>query len=172
MNKANKTKKIYLIRHAKSSWKEVGIEDFDRPLNKRGKRDLPYMAKRLRHFGIKPDLILSSPALRAKATAQEIAKTLKYPDDEIVYENALYNSSYTNYRYILDSLDEKYNSIFIIAHNPEITEVGERLSGAILTNIPTCSIVCIKFDIKSFKDLEEESGKVLFFDYPKKHNID
>ena len=165
-------KKLYLIRHAKSSWKELGASDFERPLNKRGKRDLPYMAKRLKHFGIKPDLILSSPALRAKTTATVIAETLKYKEADIIFEDALYDSSYTSYRYLLDSLDEKYNSVFIVAHNPEITEVGERLSGAILTNIPTCAIVCIEFDVQSFKDIEEEGGKVLFFDYPKKHKID
>jgi phosphohistidine phosphatase len=165
-------KKLYLIRHAKSSWKEPGLSDFDRSLNKRGKKDLPFMAKRLKMFQIKPDLILSSPALRAKTTAQGIAEIIGYGEENIVYENALYDSSYTNYRYLLDSLDEKYNEVFIIAHNPEITEVGERLSGAILTNIPTCAIVCIEFDTSSFKDITEESGKILFFDYPKKHKID
>lgn len=164
-------KKLYLIRHAKSSWKEMGVDDFLRPLNKRGKRDLPYMAKRLKSFGIKPDLILSSPALRAKSTAEGIAQIVEYNKKEIVFEDSLYSSTYTNYRYLLDSLDEKYNEVFIIAHNPEITEVGERLSGAILTNIPTCAIVCIEFDVDSFKKIEEESGKVLFFDYPKKHDI-
>lgn len=171
MSKAN-LKKLYLIRHAKSSWKEMGIDDFERPLNKRGKRDVPFMAKRLKHFGVKPDLIIASPALRAKITALEIAKVLQYNEGDILFEAALYDSSYEKYRYLLDSLDEQYKSVFIIAHNPEITEVGERLSGAILTEIPTCAIVCIAFDTKSFKNIEEESGKVLFFDYPKKHKID
>lgn len=165
-------KKIYLIRHAKSSWKDIGLSDFDRPLNKRGKRDLPYMANRLKQFKIKPDLIISSPAARAKATTLTIADTLKYKASKIRFEESLYDSSYTTYRYLLDSLDDKYDEIFIVAHNPTLTEVGERLSGAILTNIPTCAIVCIEFDIKSFQDIEEESGKILFFDYPKKHNID
>jgi len=148
-------KKIYLIRHAKSSWSEEGMSDFERPLNKRGKKDLPFMADRLKEFGIKPDLILSSPAKRAQKSAE-----------------SLYDSSYTTYRYLLDSLDDKLNTVFIVAHNPTLTEVGERLSGAILTNIPTCSIVCIEFDVKSFKDIEEDSGKIIFFDYPKKHDID
>lgn len=164
-------KTIYLIRHAKSSWNEIGMSDFDRPLNKRGKKDLPYMANRLQEFGIKPDLILSSPAKRAVKTTKEIAQTVGYNEENIVYEESLYDSNYTNYRYLLDSLDDKIDSIFIIAHNPTLTDVGEKLSGAILTNIPTCSIVAIEFDVTSFKDIEEESGKILFFDYPKKHNI-
>lgn len=164
-------KKIYLIRHSKSSWSEPGMDDFDRPLNKRGKTTLPYMAGRLKAFKIKPDLILSSPAKRAKKTAQAIADGVGYDKSKISFQDSLYDSSYTSYRYLLDSLDDALNSIFIIGHNPTITEVGERLSGAILTNMPTCSIVCIEFDVESFKDIEENSGKVLFFDYPKKHNI-
>lgn len=165
-------KKLYLIRHAKASWKDIDVSDFNREINKRGKKDIPFMAQRLKSFGVLPDLILSSPAMRAKETALGIAKIIGYDEEKILFENSLYASCYTNYRYLLDSLDEKYNEVFIVAHNPEITEVGERLSGAILTNIPTCAIVCIEFDTNSFKNIGEESGKVLFFDYPKKHNID
>lgn len=165
-------KTIYLIRHAKSSLGEIGMSDFDRPLNKRGKKDLPFMANRLKDFGIKPDLILSSTAKRAKITTKVVAETIGYDEENVLYKEALYDSSYTNYRYLLDSLDDTINSIFIIAHNPTLTDVGEKLSGAILTNIPTCSIVAIEFDVESFKDITEESGKILFFDYPKKHDID
>jgi len=164
-------KTIYLIRHAKSSIDEVGVSDFERCLSKRGKKDLPFKANRLKEFGIKPDLILSSPAKRAKKTAKEIATVIGYEEKNISFEDSLYDSSYTNYRYLLDSLDDDLNSIFIVAHNPTLTDVGEKLSGAILTNIPTCSIVAIEFDVSSFKDIKEESGKILFFDYPKKHNI-
>jgi len=164
-------KKIYLIRHAKSSWSEEGMSDYERPLNKRGKKDLPFMAARLKEFGIKPDLILSSSAKRAQKSAKTIAEIIGYGMDNITYDESLYDSSYTSYRYLLDSLDDRLDSIFIVAHNPTLTEVGERLSGAILTNIPTCSIVCIEFDVKSFQNIEEGSGKIIFFDYPKKHDI-
>ena len=136
-------KKIYLIRHAKSSWSEEEISDFDRPLNKRGKRDLLFMANRLREFSITPELILSSTAKRAQKSAKVIAQNINYDVDKIKYDESLYDSSYSTYRYLLDSLDDKLNSVFIVAHNPTLTEVAERLSGAILTNIPTCSIVCI-----------------------------
>ncbi len=163
-------KKIYLIRHAKSSQK-VACGDFDRPLNKRGKGDLEFMANRLKHFGIMPDLIVSSPAKRAKTTAKGIADIIGYEKSKISYQDSLYESSYQTYRYILDSISDKLDSIFIIAHNPTITEVGEILSGAILTNMPTCSIVCIEFETTCFKEIRENSGKILFFDYPKKHDI-
>lgn len=164
-------KKIYFIRHAKSSWDDTCIDDFSRPLNKRGKKTLEFMAKRLKSFKIKPDLILSSPAKRARKTAEGIAQIIGFSQSSIVFHDALYDSSYQVYRYLLDSIDDAIESVFIVAHNPTITQTAELLSGAILTNMPTCSIVCIEFDVDHFADISEESGKVLFFDYPKKHKI-
>ncbi|MDX1808267.1 MAG: histidine phosphatase family protein [Sulfurospirillaceae bacterium] len=162
-------KKIYLIRHAKSSWKNANISDFDRPLNKRGKEDIKFMSKRLKFFRIMPDIIISSPAKRAKKTTEGIASIIGYDESKIVYQPALYESSFETYMDLITNIDDSYNSVFLVAHNPTLTEAGEMLSGAILTNIPTCSIVCIEFDINSFEDIKEGSGKILFFDYPKKH---
>jgi len=162
-------KKIYLIRHAKSSWKDVTIDDFERPLNGRGKRDVAFMGKRLKMFEVMPDLIYTSPAKRAEKTAKEIAKEIACDKKKIKLNDTLYEGSYEGYLDLIHTIDDHYSSIFIIAHNPTITEVGERLSGAILSNIPTCAIVCISFDVESFKEITEESGHILFFDYPKKH---
>jgi len=162
-------KKIYLIRHAKSSWKDATIDDFERPLNGRGKRDVAFMGKRLKMFEVMPDLIYTSPAKRAEKTAKEIAKEIACDKKKIKLNDTLYEGSYESYLDLIHTIDDHYSSIFIIAHNPTITEVGERLSGAILSNIPTCAIVCISFDVESFKEITEESGHILFFDYPKKH---
>jgi len=162
-------KKIYLIRHAKSSWKNEILDDFERPLNGRGKRDVVFMGKRLKMFDVMPDLIYTSPAKRALKTAKELAKELECDKKRIISADTLYEGSYESYLDLIHSADDKHASIFIIAHNPTITEVGERLSGAILSNIPTCAIVCISFDVQSFKEITEESGHILFFDYPKKH---
>ncbi len=159
-------KTLYFVRHAKSSWKNPRLEDFDRPLNGRGKRDAPFMAKRLKRFKVKPDLILSSPALRAKKTAQAIAKSL---DLKVTYEPRLYEASVETYLQILQELDDLLEKVIIVGHNPEITQTCEILSDTILGNIPTCGIVGIECDVQSFKELEEGSGRVLFFDYPKKH---
>ncbi len=162
-------KKIYLIRHAKSSWKDETLSDFERPLNGRGKRDVVFMGKRLKMFHVMPDLIYTSPAKRALKTAKEIAKEIDCEKKRIISSDALYEGSYESYLDLIHQTDNKHSSIFIIAHNPAITEVGERLSGAILSNIPTCAIVCISFDVSHFKEIKEESGHILFFDYPKKH---
>ncbi|ATB69757.1 putative phosphohistidine phosphatase [Sulfurospirillum diekertiae] len=162
-------KKIYLIRHAKSSWKDETIDDFERPLNSRGKRDVAFMGKRLKLFDVKPDIIYTSPAKRAEKTAKELVKEMDYDKKKIKSIDSLFESSYEQYMELIHATDDQYTEIFIIAHNPTITEVGERLSGAILSNIPTCAIVCISFDVESFKEITEESGHILFFDYPKKH---
>lgn len=162
-------KKIYLIRHAKSSWSDESLSDFERPLNGRGKEDVVFMGARLKKYHVKPSLIYSSPAKRAFKTAKELAKAIDYDKKDIECIENLYESSYENYLELIHSTKDKHSSLFIIAHNPTITEVGERLSGAILTNIPTCAIVCIAFEVESFKEITEESGHILFFDYPKKH---
>ncbi|WP_331773780.1 SixA phosphatase family protein [Sulfurospirillum sp. 1612] len=161
-------KKIYLIRHAKSNDKNNIENDFERGLSKRGKEDIKFMAKRLKFFEIMPDIIISSPAKRARKTAEGIASIVEYKN-EIVYEPSLYESTPKHYMDLITNLDDSIHSVFMIAHNPTITEIGEYLSGAILTNIPTCSIVCIAFDVNTFKKIQESSGSVLFFDYPKKH---
>lgn len=162
-------KKIYLIRHAKSSWKDETLDDFSRPLNGRGKRDVEFMGKRLALFHVEPDAIFSSTAKRAEKTAKALAKSIAFDRKKIVYTDALYESTFEHYLELLHGMDDAYESIFLIAHNPTITEVGERLSGAILSNIPTCAIVCISFDVEHFSEITEESGHILFFDYPKKH---
>jgi len=162
-------KKIYLIRHAKSSWKDETLDDFERTLNGRGKRDVAFMGKRLKMFNVMPDIIYTSPAKRAEKTAKELASEINCEKKKIKSIDSLYESSYEQYMELIHSIDDTNSSIFIIAHNPTITEVGERLSGAILSNIPTCAIVCISFEVESFKEITEESGHILFFDYPKKH---
>lgn len=162
-------KKIYLIRHAKSSWENEEMDDFSRPLNARGKRDVVFMGSRLKMFKVLPKIIYTSPAKRAHKTAKEIAKIIGFDKNKLTLVPELYESSYKQYLNLIHETKDKYNEIFIIAHNPTITEVGEKLSGAILSNIPTCAIVCIEFEVESFKDISEESGKILFFDYPKKH---
>lgn len=160
-------KTIYFIRHAKSNWKDQEIKDFDRPLNKRGKKDAPLMANRLKHFNTRPDLILASPALRAKKTAQIICETLKC---DVVYEPRLYESSVTTYLEILRTLPKDIKTLFIIAHNPEITLACELLTDMILGTIPTSGIVGITCNIEDFSEIGEGCGEVLFFDYPKKHS--
>ena len=83
-------KRLYLVRHAKSSWKDPDLDDFDRPLNKRGKRDAPLMGQKLRQADVRPDLIVSSPAKRAAKTAKIMAGQIEYPVKKIIWDESLY----------------------------------------------------------------------------------
>ncbi len=101
-------KRVYLVRHAKSDWKRIGLADRDRPLNKRGKRDAPVMGQRLAARGVKPDLIVTSPAKRARKTAKVFAKELGYPKDEIVVEERVYEGGVEDLWDIIRGTDDTH----------------------------------------------------------------
>ena len=159
-------KKVYLIRHAKSSWKDASLDDFDRPLNKRGKKDAPFMAEVLREHNIIPDIIISSPALRAKTTAQTIAEGIGYKN--ILFLDDIYEATPETLQKILMKLDDSYKVVFLVGHNPSLKELAEKFVG-LDENIPTCGIVAIEFACKKWSDINPENAKLVMFDYPKRY---
>lgn len=161
-------KKIYFIRHAKSSWKDESCSDFDRGLNKRGKGDIIKMANRLKDHEIYPQLIITSPAIRAKKSAKGVAKILEC--ENILKEIKLYESGFSSYLDVIKNIDNIYENVFIVGHNFTITDCCEKLANAMIGNMPTCSIVGIGFNIDSFNQIEPKSGHLLFFDFPKNEN--
>jgi len=162
-------KTLYLIRHAKSSWSNPGLADFDRGLNKRGKRNAPFMGKRLADHGVLPDLILSSPAKRAKKTANKIAKEIGYPKGRIIFKKTLYHSSVSNLLKVVTSVEDNIDSLFVVGHNWGITEFAEMLTDKDLGNIPTSGIAAITFPLDQWQHISWGDGDLLFFDFPKKH---
>ena len=163
-------KRLFLIRHAKSSWSEPDLADIDRPLNKRGKNDAPFMGKRLKEtHKAKSDLIISSPAKRALRTAKIIAREIDYPERKIEIKDSLYGSGVQAILNIIKYLDESFNEVMLFGHNPDLTSLANFLSNNEVENIPTCGIFCVDFDIKSWKDVKKGEGIFKFFDYPKKH---
>ena len=162
-------KRLYLVRHAKSSWKNPDLADFDRPLNKRGKRDTPAMANRLKEQGVSPDLILSSPAKRALKTARVIARATGYPKKKIRTDRSIYSDGQSAILELLRSLDHAISEVMVFGHNPDLTVLAEDLSGYRVSNIPTCGIFCVDFDIDAWQDLTADKGRFVSFDYPKKH---
>lgn len=162
-------KTLYLIRHAKSDWDNPLLSDFDRPLNKRGKKNAPFMGNVLAKARIRPDLILSSPAVRAQMTAIEIAKKVGYKDDSIVYNETLYEADCTAIEYVLQSIPFTQKTVFLIGHNPGLTEFAQYISGYRIENIPTCGIVCVKLQKDDWSSITENSAQFISFDYPKKH---
>jgi phosphohistidine phosphatase len=161
-------KQFYLIRHAKSSWSDPVLDDFDRPLNKRGKKNCPEMAGRLAALGVCPDLIVSSPARRAKSTARCMAKGTSYKRSKIIYYDDLYIGSLSFHLQMIDVLLNKVNVLFMVGHNHVFTELAEYLTGKDFGNVPTCGVVAIGYSGKERKIAKEGAGKLLFFDFPKK----
>ena len=164
-------KRLYLIRHAKSSWKDPDLTDMERPLNKRGKHDAPFMGERLSRYNVQPDLLISSPAKRALSTAKLIAKEIGYPSKDIAANESAYLAGVPSLLNTIHGIDDSHSRVMLFGHNPGLTELAVYLSNHHVDNIPTCGIFCIDFDVDSWKDVSERTGSFAFFDYPKKHQL-
>ena len=160
-------KRLYLIRHAKSSWSNPDLDDFARPLNKRGKGDCLEMAARLAKAGICPDLIVASPAKRAKKTAICMAKATGYNKKHIDYYDELYLGSLSYHLQLIDKLLSKVDVLFLVGHNYTMTELGEHLTGSYLGNVPTCGIVGVEYSEQDELSSRAAAGRLLLFDFPK-----
>jgi len=145
-------KSLFLVRHAKSSRDDPSLPDRERPLDDRGLRDAPTMGKRLRKREVKPDLLMSSPALRALTTAQLIADELGYQRNDIALDERLYASSADNLLAIICALDDKLDRVMLFGHNPEFTDLAHRLSSEI-TDMPTCAVAEFRFDANVWADV-------------------
>jgi len=156
-------KELFLVRHAKSSWDDPSLSDFDRPLNDRGLYDAPLIANELKKRNIEPDCIISSPANRAKTTAKIIAKTLGVKD--IDFKDSIYESSDFNLMMIIKELDDSIKSAMLVGHNPALTMLVNKLSSFTLDNLKTCGVVSLKLD--SWQDLTPYQAKLNFYIYPK-----
>lgn len=161
-------KHLFLIRHAKSDWK-TGAVDFERPLNKRGKKAAPFMGQKLKEKVITPDMIISSPANRAITTARLIANETGYPLDSIKEEQAIYHASSIALLNVVNSLPDDKDNVFLFGHNPGITQFAEYLTGENIGNMPTASIVGVSFMLDNWRTVSKETGMLLFFDYPKQY---
>ncbi len=158
-------KKLYIIRHAKSSWSDEKLDDFERPLNKRGKENAPMMGERLKEKGIMPDIIISSPAKRAKTTAEIIAQKVGYKN--ILFLDDIYEAAPETLHKILSKLEDSYKVVFLVGHNPSLNALAEKLVG-FDENIPTCGIVEIEFKCKKWSEIDSKNARIVMFDYPKK----
>jgi phosphohistidine phosphatase len=163
-------KTIYLIRHAKSDWGVANLSDFDRPLNNRGKRDAPFMGKQLKELSIYPDCIVSSPAKRALQTTKLICSEINYPFNKVEFIDSIYDSSLKNLTQVLNGLSDNYKNVFLVGHNPGLTELSDYLTEDYLDNISTCGIVKIELEINDWKEIIQGIGIKRFFIYPKLYN--
>lgn len=161
-------KTLYIVRHGKSSWSDPSLPDMKRPLNQRGKMNGPEMGARLVDNDIKPDIMISSPAKRAKSTAKKIAKVIQYPKKDIVIEDQLYHSGEQSMLSLIQSQKNEIDKVMLFGHNPGLTDFANDLCGINIYNIPTTGIVGIKFNVDRWEKVDYKTGELLFFDYPKK----
>ncbi|MEE9429680.1 MAG: histidine phosphatase family protein [Melioribacteraceae bacterium] len=163
-------KQLILIRHAKSSWSDYNITDIERPLNNRGKRDAPFMGELLFKKQIIPDIIYSSPAVRAFTTAKIIAQEVNYPTDKIIKKSEIYEASPGSLLQLVNSFSDEDKTVIMFGHNPGFTLLTNYLHNNFITNMPTCSVVHLSFDTNSWQEITADSGTLVRFEYPKKYN--
>ena len=157
-------KSITIIRHAESSWDSVVATDFERPLNKRGFSDAKLMGDALVNKKINLDMIISSTANRAITTAKIIADQIKF-NDEIKEEENIYGASYKDLFSMITKLDDSFDSMALVGHNPTLHILSENLSNKRFMKFPTCSIVHVIFDVNSWVKIQ--SGNLEYFLFPK-----
>lgn len=162
-------KTLYLVRHAKSSWDNTYQADFDRPLNKRGRKAAPFMANLLRENNVQVDLIISSPANRALTTAETFCEVLGYPHEKIEQRIEIYEGGINQMLQIVREIPDSCSSAMLFGHNPTLTSFANFISGEHLENIVTCGIVRIDMKPALWQHTMMDSGKLEWYEYPKKY---
>lgn len=162
-------KTLYIQRHAKSSWKFEGLSDQDRPLNKRGRNDAPLMGLELASRGVKPDLIVSSPAVRALTTATLVGKEMEYDPDDIVVDERIYGANKEELLEVVRGTPVEANCLIIVGHNESISEFANMLSPEPVASLPTAGVVGLMFHCDSWYEIKRENAELLFYDFPKNY---
>jgi len=161
-------KTLTILRHAKSSWSDASLPDAKRPLNRRGKRDAPIMGERMLEHGIRPSLIVSSPATRAWSTAKIIAEAINYPREFLHKEKSLYLASLDRILDVVVAQDNGFNNLMIVGHNPGLTDFVNFLVPGLTSNLPTAGVVSVEIDQDDWSLYERPATKLLVHDWPKK----
>ena len=162
-------KTLTLVRHAKSSWHDTDLSDRERPLNKRGLRDAPIMARRAVEAGIRPSLIIASPAVRAWTTAKIFATEIGYPVEFLQREDDIYLASLDRLLDVVASQDAGFNNLMLFGHNPGLTDFANYLSPGLTNNLPTAGIVSVELDRDDWLLFDRPATELLVYDYPKKN---
>ena len=152
-------KTLLVLRHAKSSWNDPALDDHERPLNKRGRRDAPRMGELVREYGLIPDVIISSDAVRARLTAEAVAEAARYAG-EILLDPRLYLACPADILSLLTAVRENAGTVMIIGHNPGLEELVEQLTGE-RQDLPTAALAQIGLPIDQWRDLKASTRGTL-----------
>lgn len=160
-------KKLFIIRHAKSSWDDTSLDDYSRPLNERGLKNAPFMGKLLKEKNVRPDIIIASPATRAMQTAQIIADELDFKK-AITPNPYIYDAYVTTLQEAVSYIYDDNDIAFVVGHNPGVSALAYMYCG-MKENLPTCAIVEIDFNCDSWMDVSKENARLVSYEYPKKY---
>ena len=161
-------KRLTLLRHAKSSWRDSDLPDHERPLSGRGEKDAPRMGERLGVRRVRPSLIITSTAKRALDTARTIARVLGYPREFVQIEPALYLADPAAILAVIGQQEERFTEILVVGHNPGFTElVNQLLPDLELHNLPTAGVVGMESSAARWTEIAARNTTLLFYDYPK-----
>jgi phosphohistidine phosphatase len=158
-------KTLFLLRHAKSSWKDDTLDDFDRPLKTRGLGDAQLMGKLMRQREIGLDLVISSSAERARQTAQLVLMSAGL-QAEIKYDDRIYEAGMRRLLTLISRLDNQTGSVMLVGHNPGFEELLKTLTGEI-HNMPTCTLAGIEFDLEDWSQVKARTGRLTLLLTPK-----
>src|SRR6478735_1444307 len=161
-------KQLVLMRHAKSDWSVSDQKDFDRELNFRGHRDAPKMGARMKlEKGFVPDLVVCSPAARARLTAQYVCEQLPFDEEKVIFEDDIYEASVRTLLRVVNTLDDAHDKVMIFGHNPGLSYFIEYLTKETVGDIPTAAIACLVFELDTWKAVSEATAKLQWYIYPK-----
>jgi len=163
---------LYLVRHAKSSWSDPALDDFRRPLNQRGEKNAIEMGRRLGSMAVCPDLIATSPAKRARKTAAALASGCGCKKTVIRYFDDLYLGTRAFHLELIGRLAADVAVLFVVGHNPTITDLAEYLTGMNLGNVPTCGVIGLEYAADIPFAEQSTSGKLLFYDFPNRWRLE
>ena len=156
-------KNLLLMRHAEPNINILGVKDINRSLNEIGTNDAEMMGKHMKIKKYIPDIIISSPAVRALSTAKIIAKIINYPFSKIIINRNIYYSSSKEILEIIQNVSNKYDILMITGHNPTLHHLSQTLTGEQVFTFPTCSIFCIQFDVEHWNQIDVGEKKFMIF---------
>ena len=160
-------KQLTIVRHAKSSWDLPEMEDYYRPLNPRGVKNAYAIGDELTVRGVFPDLVVTSPAVRAMNTAIIISRKLDFSLERIEANANMYEASVTDVMKIMSGINDSVSHAMLVGHKPTLTMLINRLQKKPLDNLPTCGVYHLEFDISSWSEIYDAKGKVQFALFPK-----
>lgn len=161
------SRRLTIVRHAKSDWGDFSMSDFERPLNARGERDAPDMGRRLAERGDAPDLVITSPALRALTTARVMVEALPYDSESLRLEESIYEAPVSTLLELVQACDDGVRHLMLVGHNPGCEQLVAFLTGEPAPRFVTCGVADLEVKTELWKDVSAATAKLQSYWYPK-----